>query len=199
MPLQPETDLPHLKLESDFQEHEKWSIPKGGFLLKAFFLLLRFSPKRLPRKGWLPCEIWEALNDTLLCSCSQDIALSNLKTPLVWSTFAGRSQLGLTTGWIQSQHEKQAQKRAGCVQLWQGGSPQTDIQEFQCLAEPFSWSHSPACCTVPVETLGDFRTGTGHTNGTKMILKCWNKRHFGTKLAEPQSPQCLCKIERKNP
>lgn len=151
-------------------------------------------------KGKLPCEVWDALNGTSICSCTQDLALSILKSPMVWSTFAERSQPGLTTGLIPTCNRKsRCRKRLDVPSCHKEGSNQADTQELQCSAAPLPWSHPPACCTVPVETIKDFRTSTGHTNGVKMVLKRGNKRHFGTKLAQTQSPQRLHKIERKNP
>lgn len=179
-----------------------WEIghPQGRISPKSTSLTAEtLTTERHPRQGKLPCEIWDALNGNLLCSCTQDLALSTLKSPLVWGTFAESSQPGLTTGLIPTCITKSRhRKRLDMPSCHKEGSNQADTQEL-CSAASLPWSHPPACCTVPVETIKDFRTSTGHPNGIKMILKRWNKRHFGTKLAQPQSPQRLRKTERKNP
>lgn len=151
--------------------------PQGRISPKSTSTAETLTKQGHPKKGKLPCEIWEALNGTLLCSCTQDLALSILKFPLVWSNFAERSQPCQTTGVIPTCTMKsRRRKRLDVPSCHKEGSTQADTQELPCSDAPLPWSRPPAHATVPVETIKDFRTSTGHTNGTKMVLKRWNKR-----------------------
>jgi len=90
-----------------------------------------------PRKGKLPCENRDALNGTLLCSCTRALALSILGSPQVWSTFAERSQPSLAMGLIPTWNMKSRHRE-------REGSNQAGTQELRCSAAPLPWSHPPA-------------------------------------------------------